>query len=203
MDELFQYLVATDSRYLTTVRPYFAKHENLAVNKQQAHMQRAFNADPRQRRSFFFSFQYLTIVGEDIDPMPWQMSHDDAPSRARILIGLGRLSRCSSIVALSLSGNPIRPVTNLSLSAQGQYGFVHDPWAAWQVLNIQCYPDHKHSMVSHNSTKHYVNGPEAFMFTLLGEYKDAKKRFEALYKAISKFTIPPVSHAHERFNYGY
>jgi hypothetical protein len=166
-------------------------------------MQRAFNADPRRRRSFFFSFQYLTIVGEDVDPMPWQMSHDKPASEAQKLIGLGRLSRCSSIVALSLSGNHIRKVRNPSLSAQGQYGFVYDPWAAWQVLNIQCYPDHKHGMDSHNSTKHYVNGPEAFMYTLLDEYKDAKKRYEALYKAISKFTIPSVSHTLQPFNHGY
>lgn len=164
-------------------------------------MQRAFNADPRQRRSFFFSFQYLTIVAEEVDPMPWQMSHENPASQARRVIGLGRLSRCSSIVALSLSGNPVRKVKNLSLKAQGQYGFVHDPWAAWQVLNIECYPDFKHSMHSHDSTKHYVNGPEAFMFTLLDEFKDAKKRYEALYSAISKFTIPSVSHAHEPLNH--
>ncbi|KAI7223907.1 hypothetical protein KC333_g217 [Hortaea werneckii] len=30
----------------------------------------------------------------------------------------------------------------------------------------------------HDATHHYVNGPEAFLVTLLGEYKDAQKRFE-------------------------
>ena len=63
----------------------------------------------------------------------------------------------------------------------------------WHVLNIQCYPDHKHSMDSHDSTNHYVNGPEAFLTTLLAEFKDAQKRFEGLYERIGKLVTPPVS----------
>jgi hypothetical protein len=60
------------------------------------------------------------------------------------------------------------------------------------VLNIQCYPDHKHSIDSHDSTKHYINGPEAFLHTLLSEFKDAEKRFDDIYNKISKLVIPPV-----------
>ncbi len=63
----------------------------------------------------------------------------------------------------------------------------------WHVLNIQCYPDHKHSMDIHDSTTDYVNGPEAFLTTLLAEFKDAQKRFEDLYARISKLVTPPVS----------
>jgi hypothetical protein len=63
----------------------------------------------------------------------------------------------------------------------------------WHVLNIQCYPDHKHSIDSHDSTKHYVNGPEAFLTTLLAEFKDTQKRFEDIYNKISKLVTPPVS----------
>ena len=48
-------------------------------------------------------------------------------------------------------------------------------------------------MDSHDSTKHYVNGPEAFLTTLLAEFKDAQKRFEELYNKISKLVTPPVS----------
>lgn len=48
-------------------------------------------------------------------------------------------------------------------------------------------------MDSHDSTKHYVNGPEAFLTTLLAEFKDAQKRFEELYNRISKLVTPPVS----------
>jgi hypothetical protein len=46
-------------------------------------------------------------------------------------------------------------------------------------------------MEVHDSTKHYVNGPEAFLHTLLAEFQDAEKRFAELYKRISKLVIPP------------
>jgi len=59
------------------------------------------------------------------------------------------------------------------------------------VINIQCYPDDLHSMEVHDSTKHYVNGPEAFLHTLLAEFQDAEKRFSHLYQKISKLVIPP------------
>ena len=63
----------------------------------------------------------------------------------------------------------------------------------WHVLNIQCYPDHKHSMDIHDSTKHYVNGPEAFLHTLLAEFKDAEKRFYEINIRITKLVTPEVS----------
>jgi hypothetical protein len=47
-------------------------------------------------------------------------------------------------------------------------------------------------MDSHDSTKHYINGPEAFLHTLLAEFKDAEKRFDDIYTRISKLVIPPV-----------
>ena len=47
-------------------------------------------------------------------------------------------------------------------------------------------------MEVHDSTKHYVNGPEAFMNTLLAEFQDAENRFSSLYKKISKLVIPPA-----------
>jgi hypothetical protein len=47
-------------------------------------------------------------------------------------------------------------------------------------------------MDSHDSTNHYVNGPEAFLHTLLTEFKDAEKRFEDIYKKITKLVIPPA-----------
>jgi hypothetical protein len=47
-------------------------------------------------------------------------------------------------------------------------------------------------MDSHDSTKHYINGPEAFLHTLLSEFKDAEKRFDDIYNKISKLVIPPV-----------
>lgn len=47
-------------------------------------------------------------------------------------------------------------------------------------------------MDSHDSTKHYVNGPEAFLHTLLAEFKDAEKRFEDIYNKITKLITPSV-----------
>lgn len=44
----------------------------------------------------------------------------------------------------------------------------------------------------HDATKHYTNGPEAFLVTLLGEYKDAQKRFEHIYREISDLIMPPL-----------
>lgn len=44
----------------------------------------------------------------------------------------------------------------------------------------------------HDSSKHYVNGIEAFMTTLLGEYRDAKRRFDDITDRISKRVRPPL-----------
>jgi hypothetical protein len=43
----------------------------------------------------------------------------------------------------------------------------------------------------HDSTKHYVNGPEAFLHTVLAEFQDAEKRFAQIYRRISKLVTPP------------
>jgi len=44
----------------------------------------------------------------------------------------------------------------------------------------------------HDASKRYVNGPEAFLVTLLGEFKDAQKRLEEIYKAVTKLVMPPL-----------
>lgn len=58
---------------------------------------------------------------------------------------------------------------------------------------MQCYPDWKSSVDSHDSTKHYVNGPEAFLVTLRAEYNDAQKRLKEVYNRISDLVRSPVS----------
>lgn len=102
------------------------------------------------------------------------------------------VTRCSSVVALALHGPAIRKVRNPSRQASNSHGYAYDPWSSWQVLNLQCYPDWHASLDVHDSAKHYVNGPEAFMVTLLGEYRDAQKRFEQIYRAITKLITPPI-----------
>ncbi|KAM3152382.1 hypothetical protein ABEW05_007242 [Botrytis cinerea] len=170
MDELFNYLISDEVTSANIMR-------------------RPFSADSRQQKSFVFNFEYWTIVGEECQPMPWQLS-DQTPSTSKDHIPI---SRCNSVVALSLSGDPIRKLRNPARRARTDYGYVYDPWAAWHVLNVQCYPDHRHTMDVHDSTKHYVNGPEAFLHTLLSEFKDAEKRFEAIYMKISKLVSPPAN----------
>lgn len=44
--------------------------------------------------------------------------------------------------------------------------------------------------MSTDTQKHYVKGPEAFMVTLLGKSRDAKKRFEDILRTITKLTTP-------------
>lgn len=102
------------------------------------------------------------------------------------------ITRCSSVVALALNGAPVKKLCNPARRPTTPHGYAYDPWASWQVLNLQCYPDWKSSTDVHDSTKHYVNGPEAFMYTLLGEYRDAQRRFEDICKRIIKLTTPPL-----------
>ncbi|KAH8663380.1 hypothetical protein BGZ60DRAFT_66763 [Tricladium varicosporioides] len=153
-----------------------------------AYMKRAYDEDPRKRKSFVFSFEFFTIIGDDCHPMSWQES-DRERERPE---GHIPISRCSSVVALALVGNPIRKLKNAARRAKTQYGYVYSPWSPWHVLNIECYPDWKSNTGSHDSTKHYVNGPEAFLNTLLVEYKDAQKRFEEICKRIGRLITPPA-----------
>jgi len=117
MDELFRYLVESDGSH--------------------ASMFRAFDDDTTRQRSYIFNFEYYTIIGEECKPMSWQL----ADKQTGASTGHIPLTRCSAVVALSLHGDPIRKVRNPSRRARTKYGHVYDPWAPWQVLNIQCYPD--------------------------------------------------------------
>ena len=124
-----------------------------------ASMHRAFDDDERRRRSFMFNFEYFTLLGKDCEPMKWQLAagqEDRKPGHIAI-------TRCSSVVALVLNGPKIKDVKNPSRRARREKGQVYDPFSSWEVLNLQCYPDFKASLDVHESSKHYVNGPEAFV----------------------------------------
>ncbi|KAK7534920.1 uncharacterized protein J3D65DRAFT_428727 [Phyllosticta citribraziliensis] len=170
MDELFGHLIDSDSSSASPHRP--------------------FSGDPRHQRTFTFSFKYYTIIGEDRSPMPWQ-SHDKGATNEEKHLSL---ARCSSVVALSLIGEPVRSIRNTSRrkSTKSRTGFVYDPFSPWVVLNIQAYPDWMGSSDAHDATKHYVNGPEAFLATLLMEFRDARKRYEEIYRQITKMITPPA-----------
>jgi len=129
---------------------------------------RNFSLDKRVQRSFVFKFDYFTIVGEGSQPMPWQQSdtaeklqnrpHDHIP-----------ISRCCSVVALSLSGDPVKRLRNNTRKARKEHtdhGNVYDPWAPVRVflpsklfdcncvtncLTVACT---QHSMLPGSATQH-------------------------------------------------
>jgi len=120
--------------------------------------------------------------------MKWQLA-DQQEERSASHIPI---TRCSSVVALVLDGEAVKKVKNPSRQATNSHGFAYDPWAPWQVLNLQCYPDWHASLDVHDSTRHYVNGPEAFLTSILGELRDAQKRLELVHQSIAKLIMPPL-----------
>ena len=168
VDDLFRHLVETEGSSAT--------------------MHRAFDEDPRRQKSFIFNFEYFTIIGRDCKPMKWQLA-DQQEERSASHISI---TRCSSVVALALDGPAVRKVRNPSRQATNSHGFAYDPWSAWHVLNLQCYPDWNASLDVHETSNHYVNGVEAFLVTVLGELRDAQKRFEEIHKAIKVMIMPQL-----------
>jgi hypothetical protein len=150
-------------------------------------MNRAYSQDPREQRSYIFFFEYFTIIDEDCKAMSWQESAQERDHKFNQI----RISRCSSTVALSLVGRPLRKLKNPARRAKTKEGFVYNPWDPWHVLHITCYPDAMANTDCHESSDHYVNGPEAFLTTLLDEYRDAQKRFEKLSQSIERLITPP------------
>ncbi|KAK5109545.1 hypothetical protein LTR62_006896 [Meristemomyces frigidus] len=143
------------------------------------HAMKEVNKPPKER---------LAIVGEGCLPMRWQTSDLQEKRGAHHI----PITRCSAVVALVLNGPAIKKVKNPSRRASNPHGYVYDPWQSWQVLNLQCYPDWNASTEVHDATRHYVNGVEAFLITVLGEFRDAQKRFELIYQEITKLITPPL-----------
>jgi hypothetical protein len=155
----------------------------------KAYMKGCLKSDPRQQRSFVYSFKYHCIIEDPCEPKAWQMSDGDlTSSRDHIPI-----STCSSIVALSLSGKPTNTLKRRSRKANIIVGQIFDPFAPWRVLSIQCFPDRETTVDVHEQNRHYVNGIEAFLVTVLAEYKDAQKRLREINERIVQLVTPPVS----------
>src|ERR1700722_1752920 len=94
---------------------YTIKHRTLTENI-KAYMTRAFSEDPRKQRSFVFVFEYFTIIGDDCKPMSWQQSDQERERRD----GHIPITRCSSMVALSLVGEPAQKLKNSHRRAKTQ-----------------------------------------------------------------------------------
>ena len=167
MDEMFRMLVGSDTT--------------------KVHMD-AFSSDPRKQRSIVVSFHYLTIRAPDRNPMPWQMS--DRVSEGNSVDNVP-IARCCSVVGLSLAGEPISTVKNRARRAKTTTGKVYDPFAPWRVLSVQAFPDWRSTLAYHDGAKHFVNGPEAFLVTLLAEYRDAAKRLREVNRQIAFLVTPP------------
>jgi hypothetical protein len=156
-------------------------------------MFRAFQEDPRHRRTFFFTFEYYTIIGDDCKPMQWQNA-DRVTSSSDSHIPL---SRCGAVVALALFDENPRRVRNRARRSKTNYGFVSDMWSPYQVLQLECFPDWKSTPINGNpytfeNGHRYLNGPEAFLHALLTEYRDARKRYDEIYRQITELVTPPL-----------
>jgi hypothetical protein len=100
-------------------------------------LKRNFSHDDRVQRSFAFKFDYFTIVEDDVQPMPWQQS-DRLEKLQNKPIGHIPISRCSSVVALSLCGKPVKKIRNNTRKARkehNEHGLIYDPWAPVRSLS--------------------------------------------------------------------
>jgi hypothetical protein len=105
--------------------------------------------------------------------------------------------RCSAVVALVLYDDKPRRIRNRGRRAKTQFGWVNDVWSPWQVLQLESFPDWKSTPASGTpytfETGHkFLNGAEAFLHALLTEYRDARKRFDEIYKRITDLVTPPL-----------
>ncbi|KAK4192221.1 hypothetical protein QBC35DRAFT_373917 [Podospora australis] len=172
MDELLQHLVSTSGN----------------KGKTKAYMNRATETDPLRQRSFFFVFKYYTVVEEGLKPAPWQ-PFDVRPPDRRSPDHID-ITECSSVLALSLGGDSIGQIP-VRVKRRTKPGYLYDSFAPWHLLNIQCFPDDKHSTRSEDSKKRFCNGPHAFLDALCIEYRDAVKRYTELNESITKLITPP------------
>jgi hypothetical protein len=177
MDELYRHLITADGN----------------KGKTRAYVDRAFEPTETRRRTFFFVFKYFTVVGDGLKSAPWQQFDYRPPDRRSI--DHIDITECSSVLALSLEGEPIEKVmrNNRRQRKKAEEGYVYHPFAPWHLLSIQCFPDNAHSLRSEDLSKQFVSGPYAFLDTLAAEYRDAVKRYATLNEMITKLITPPVS----------
>ena len=124
-------------------------------------------------------------------PRKWQKSYKRLASKGSETYV--PISRCSSVIALSLEGEPIlklmpgcrRP------TFRRQPGTVFDPFGPWYILGITAYPDLKSTTDAYDPARQYTNGPEVFMIMLWAELKDAQTRLTNVYISISRLVKAP------------
>lgn len=170
-------------------------------------MHRAFEKDPYpqsapvpdpaasfvhlRQRSFFFAFKYYTVVAEGLEPAPWQR-FDKRPSDKRLGDHVD-IAECGSILALSLEGEPTKPLRIRPRRERTKEGFLFDTFGPWHLLSIQSFPDDEHTVRGEEfQQKSFYSGPYAFLDLLIAEYRDAGKRNQILHESITKLITPSV-----------
>ena len=144
-----------------------------------------------RQRSFFFVFKYYTVVGRGLKPAPWQR-YDERPVDRRLGDHVD-IAECSSVLALSLGGEPTKPLRMRPRRERAREGFLFDTFGPWQLLSIQSFPDDEHTVRGEEfQDKSFINGPYAFLDLLIAEYRDAGKRNQLLHEQVTKFITPPV-----------
>lgn len=145
-----------------------------------------------RQRSFFFVFKYYTSVTDGLEPAPWQR-FDKRPSDKRLHDHID-IAECSSVLALSLGGEPTKPLRMRPRRERAREGFLFDTFGPWQLLSIQSFPDDQHTVRGEEfQQKSFYNGPYAFLDLLTAEYRDAGRRNQILHEKITKLITPPVS----------
>lgn len=145
-----------------------------------------------RQRSFFFVFKYYTLLGEGLDPAPWQL-YEKRPSDKRLGDHID-IAECGSVLALSLGGEPTKTLKMRPRRERAKEGFLFDTFGPWQLLSIQSFPDDEHTVRGDDfQLKSFCNGPYAFLELLIAEYRDAGKRNQILHERITKLITPPVS----------
>ncbi|QLI67606.1 uncharacterized protein G6M90_00g043920 [Metarhizium brunneum] len=150
-----------------------------------------------RQRSFFFVFKYYTSVAEGLEPAPWQR-FDKRPSDKRLGDHID-IAECSSVLALSLGGEPTKPLRMRPRRERAREGFLFDTFGPWQLLSIQSFPDDQHTVRGEDfQKKSFYNGPYAFLDLLTAEYRDAGRRNQILHEKITKLITPPTEFMFDR-----
>ncbi|POR33374.1 Uncharacterized protein TPAR_06436 [Tolypocladium paradoxum] len=150
-----------------------------------------------RQRSFFFVFKYYTPVGEGLEPAPWQR-FDKRPVDKRLGDHID-IAECSSVLALSLGGEPTKPLWMRPRRERAKEGFLFDTFGPWHLLSIQSFPDDHHTVRGDDFLhKSFYNGPYAFLDLLVSEYRDAGKRNQILHERITKLITPPTEFMFDR-----
>ena len=119
-----------------TMREHFDVDEMfqlLVDDKTKAVPHRPFSPNPTHRRTFVFSLDYFTIIGDECVPMSWQKA-DQTQSETESHIPI---SRCSSVVALYLGGETVSKIRNRARRIDRKIGDVYDPFSPYVLFPNQ------------------------------------------------------------------